>query len=369
MLRRAVRALAADVIEPRAVEIDAKGEFPEDVRQALARQELLGLGIPAKFGGAEADRLSIAITIEEIARVCTSSSLIVAVQELGTLPIMLGGDDELKRRFLPEAASGKTIAAFALTEPGSGSDAAALETVARRDGDDYVVNGRKSWISNAGVADFYVVHAMTDASQGAKGLTSFVVEAQTPGFEVVRLERKMGLRGSPAGELGFDDCRIPARNRIGDEGTGFKTAMQTLDRTRVGIGAQAVGLAQGALDEAVSYAKERRAFGQTVASFQGIQFMLADMAMDIEAARGLVYRAAAEESAGNPYFKTLSAMAKTVASDVAMKTTTDAVQILGAAGYSMESPVARMMRDAKATQIYEGTNQIQRVVIARDLIG
>jgi alkylation response protein AidB-like acyl-CoA dehydrogenase len=363
-----VRSLADNVIKPRAAEIDEKAEYPQDVRQALAAQELLGLPIPERYGGGGADSISQQIVIEEVSRACVSSSLIVAVQELGTRPIMDFGDEELKQRYLPGAARGETIAAFALSEPSSGSDATTMRTTARRDGDDYIINGTKIFITNAGVADFYVVHTLTDPGAGARGTTSFVVDADTPGFRVTRLEKKMGIRGSPTGELLFEDCRVPARNRIGEEGSGVRVALGTLDHTRIGIGAQAVGVAQGALDEAIAFAKERIAFGKPISEFQGIQFMLADMAIAVETARTMVYRAAAAADAHEPGWQQLSAIAKCYASDMAMKVTTDAVQVLGGYGFVQDRPVERMMRDAKVCQIYEGTNQIQRVVIARGLL-
>ncbi len=368
MLRAAVRALAEDVIRPRAFEIDEREEYPQDIRRALARQDLLGLPIPEEYGGSGADSISLSITIEEVARVCVSSSLIVAVQELGTRPIFGWGDEDLKRRYLPAAARGETIAAFGLSEPSSGSDATRMSTIARRDGDDYLITGEKCFITNAGVADFYVIHTATDPSRGARGTTSFVVDATMPGFSVSRIEHKMGLRGSPTGSLVLDNVRVPKENRIGEEGSGVKVALGTLDHTRIGIGAQSVGCAQGALEEAVAFAREREAFGQTIGQFQGIQFLLADMAIATETARQMVYRASAAADAHDPQFSMLSAIAKCYASDVAMKVTTDAVQVLGGYGYMKDRAVERMMRDAKACQIYEGTNQIQRVVIARALL-
>ncbi|MBI3980318.1 MAG: acyl-CoA dehydrogenase [Chloroflexi bacterium] len=368
LLRQTVRDLAAKVVAPRAAEIDRTASYPWDVKEAFARHDLLGLSIPQEFGGVGADRLATCLAIEEVARVCASSSLIVAVQDLGCTPIVLAGTDEQKRRFLPSAAAGEHLAAFALTEPSSGSDAAAMSSRAVRRGDEYILNGTKNFTSNASVAHLYCVFTITDPARGTRGITAFVVERDTPGFEVTRLEEKMGIRGSPTGQLRFEECRIPAANRLGAEGDGFKIAMQTLDRTRCGIAAQAIGIAQGALDCAVAYAKERVQFGQPIAQFQGIQFMLADMAMQVEAARQLTYRAAVEAEAAGPDMTRLSAMAKCLASDVAMRVTTDAVQVLGGYGYLRDFPVERMMRDAKITQIYEGTNQIQRLVIARALL-
>jgi len=368
-MRAAVRRIAQEVVAPRAAEIDSKGEYPWDIKEAFARYDLLGLPIPQEYGGVGADRLSICLAIEEIARVCASSSLILGVQDLGCTPIVLAGTDEQKRRYLAPAASGEYLAAFALTEPGAGSDAAAMATRAVREGDYYRLNGVKCFITNAGVAHFYCVFAMTAPEQGTRGVSAFIVERDTPGFRVARLENKMGIRGSPTGELVLQDCLVPKDNLLGREGDGFRLAMMTLDRTRPGIGAQAVGIAQGALDYAIEYAKQRVQFGRPIAQFQGIQFMLADMAIQIEAARQLVYRAAVVVETGGPEMTKLSAMAKCFAADTAMRVTTDAVQILGGYGYMKEYPVERMMRDAKITQIYEGTNQIQRLVVARAIIG
>ncbi|MBE3590195.1 MAG: acyl-CoA dehydrogenase family protein [Firmicutes bacterium] len=374
-LRRAVQELAETRIRPRAAEVDREGAFPWDYVQWLREHDLFALGIPEEYGGLGAGLLALAVATEELSRVDAVAGLLVAVQELGTLPIILAGTEEQKRRFLPRCASGEWLAAFGLTEPEAGSDAAGTRTRAVREGDHYVLNGLKHFVTNAGVAGVYVVFASTDPQRGAKGITAFIVEADTPGFSIGRLQHKMGIRGSTTGELVFRDARVPATNRLGEEGEGFKIAMATLDRTRTNIAAQAVGIAQGALDLALEYAKGRRQFGQPIAEFQGIQFMLADMAMQTEAARQLLYRACARLDEEETTLRRLpaeasrlSAMAKAFASDVAMKVTTDAVQILGGYGYMVDYPAERMMRDAKITQIYEGTNQIQRLVIARSLL-
>jgi alkylation response protein AidB-like acyl-CoA dehydrogenase len=330
--------------------------------------ELHAPHIPEQYGGAGADALAGAIVVEEIARVCASSSLIPAVNKLGTQGILLCGSEALKQRYLPEVASGAAMFSYALTEPEAGSDAASMTTRAVRDGDGWVLNGTKRWITNAGVSRYYTVMASTDPSARAHGISAFVVHDDDPGFSYGALEHKMGIKGSPTRELYFDDVRLPADRLIGDEGTGFQTALRTLDHTRLTIGAQALGIAQGALDFAVSYAGQRRQFGKAIGEFQGIQFMLADMAMKVEAARGLVYSAAAKAERGSDDLTLASASAKCFASDVAMEVTTNGVQILGGYGYSADYPLERMMRDAKITQIYEGTNQIQRLVIARQLL-
>ena len=368
LLRKSVRSMAEAKIGPRAAEIDERAEFPWDVFEELKRNDLLALHIPEVYGGPGADAISSAILIEEVARVCASSSLIPAVNKLGTMGMLLVGSDEIKQAYLPRVASGEGLISYALTEPGSGSDAAAMTTKARRDGDDWVLDGSKLFITGAGVSAFYTVMAVTDAQAGPRGISAFVVEATDPGFSVGKLEKKMGIKGSPTGSIHFDDCRIPADRMIGAEGTGFKTALRTLDHTRLTIGAQAVGIAQGALDFALGYVTERRQFGKPISDFQGVQFMLADMAMMTEAARQLIYVAAGKAERGEPDLTFISAAAKCFASDVAMQVTTDAVQLLGGYGYVSDYPVERMMRDAKITQIYEGTNQIQRVVMARQLL-
>ena len=368
MLREAVRSLAEDKIAPRAAEIDATGEFPWDVFEALKRSELLAIHVPEEYGGPGADAISSAILIEEVARVCAASSLIPAVNKLGTQGMLLAGGEEIKRHYLPLVASGEGLVSYALTEPGSGSDAAAMRTRAVPDGDGWVLDGTKRFITGAGVSKYYTVMAVTDPAAGARGISAFVVEADDPGFSVGKLEKKMGIKGSPTGEIHFDSCRIPGDRIIGEVGTGFKTALRTLDHTRLTIGAQALGIAQGALDYATGYVKEREQFGKPIAEFQGVQFMLADMAMETEAARQLIYVAAGKAERMEPDLTFISAAAKCFASDVAMKVTTDAVQLLGGYGYVSDYPVERMMRDAKITQIYEGTNQIQRMVMARQLL-
>ena len=368
MLRESVRELAEDKIAPRAAETDETGEFPWDVYEALRKADLHAVHIPEDYGGAGADSIATAIVIEEVARACAASSLIPAVNKLGTMPLLLSASEELKREVLPPVASGEALFSYALSEREAGSDAAAMRTRAVRDGDTYVLNGTKAWITNAGVSTYYTVMASTDPSKGANGISAFVVHKDDPGFSVGAKERKLGIKGSPTCEIYFEDCTIPASRIVGEEGTGFKTALRTLDHTRLTIGAQAVGIAQGALDATIAYVKERRQFGQSVSDFQGVQFMLADMAMRTEAARQLVYVAAAKAERGEPDLTFLSAAAKVTASDAAMSVTTDAVQLFGGAGYTRDFPVERMMRDAKITQIYEGTNQINRMVIARQLL-
>ena len=372
-LREAVRALADDKIAPRAAEIDRTAEFPWDVYEALVKADFHALHIPEEYGGAGGDALATAIVIEEVARACATSSLIPAVNKLGTMPLLIGASHEVKQKYLPPLARGEAMFSYALSEPEAGSDAAAMKTRAVRDGDGYVLNGTKRWITNAGVSKFYTVMAVTDPAAGANGISAFVVEDGDPGFSFGAPEHKLGIKGSPTRELYFDDCAIPADRMIGEPGSGFRTALATLDHTRITIAAQALGIAQGALDYAVGYVKERRQFGKAIAEFQGVQFMLADMAMKLEGARQLTYAAAArseramqgEKVADLTFF---SSACKCLASDVAMSVTTDAVQLLGGYGYVNDYPVERMMRDAKITQIYEGTNQIQRMVMARQLL-
>jgi alkylation response protein AidB-like acyl-CoA dehydrogenase len=368
MLLDMVRELAQEKIAPRAAEIDQSQEYPWDIKDALAKLDLLALPFPEEYGGTGTDLLTICMVVEEIAKVCATSSLIIATQTLGSLPITLAGTPEQKQRFFPRLASGEWIAAFALTEPGAGSDAACMRTRAVRDGDSYVLNGSKHFITNAGIAYVNTVVAMTDPTKGVKGLSAFIVESDRPGFAVGKIEHKMGIRGSRTGELVFSDCRVPAANLLGKEGDGFKIAMMTLDRSRPEVGAQALGIAQGALDYACRYAKERVQFGGPIANLQAIQFMLADMALQVEASRLLVYQAASAVDRGDKDITMLSAMAKCFAGDTAMRVTVDALQVLGGYGYMTEYPLERMMRDAKITQLYEGTNQIQRVVIARNLL-
>jgi alkylation response protein AidB-like acyl-CoA dehydrogenase len=368
-LREAVRELATDKIEPRAAEIDETGEFPVDVYEALRASGFHAIHIPEEYGGEGGDALAACLVIEEVARVCASSSLIPAVNKLGTLPLMLSADETLLKTYLPQVASGEAMFSYALSEREAGSDAGAMKTRAVADGDDWVLNGQKSWISNAGISKFYTVMALTDPEKGARGgISAFVVHADDEGFSLGAPERKLGIHGSPTREIFFENCRIPGDRIVGEVGTGFQTALRTLDHTRVTIGAQAVGIAQGALDVAVGYAKERQQFGKPIGSFQGMQFMLADMAMKLEAARQMVYAAASKSEREDPDLTFFGAAAKCYASDVAMEITTDAVQALGGAGYTKDWPVERMMRDAKITQIYEGTNQVQRIVMAKQLL-
>jgi alkylation response protein AidB-like acyl-CoA dehydrogenase len=370
LLRDTIHALADEKIAPRAAEIDRSGEFPEDIRQLLAAQEILALPFPAKYGGVGTDLLTQCLAVEQIARACTTSSLILTVQGLGSLPILLGGSEEQKARLLPDLASGKKLAAFALTEPEAGSDAAAARTRAVRDGDAYVIDGGKRFITNGSVASLITVFAVTDPEAPRhQRLSCFAVEVPTPGFSVARLEHKLGIRGSPTAELSFDGVRVPVENRIGEEGDGWKLAMGTFDRSRPAIAAQAVGIAQGALDVAVAYARDRKQFGQRIGDFQMVQAMLADMDARVEGARQLTYKACAEIEAGAPDAARWASICKLVAGDAAMAVTTDAVQVLGGYGYTDDFPVERMMRDAKITQLYEGTQQIQRLVIARALLG
>ena len=366
MLIDMVSDLAREKVAPRAAEIDAKGEFPWDMKELLAQQDIFAMPFPEEYGGLGSSELSILMVIEELAKACATTSLLLCVQQLGSLPILLAGTDEQKQRFIPKLASGEWLASYALTEPGSGSDAGAMRTRAEKRGDTYVLNGLKHFITNAGVAHINTVFAVT-SDQGTRGISAFVVEGDRPGFHMGKVENKMGIRGSQTGELVFEDCEIPAENLRGNEGEGFKIALATLDRTRPGIAAQALGIAQGALDFAVEYAKQRVQFGKPIWENQAIQFMLADMDIQVEAARQLIYHVGELMDAGTPRFSRESAIAKTFASDAAISVTNDAIQVLGGYGYMKEFPVERMMRDAKITQIYEGTNQIQRMVIARAL--
>jgi alkylation response protein AidB-like acyl-CoA dehydrogenase len=368
MLRESVRAVCEDKIAPHAAEVDESGEFPQASYDALRKADFHAVHIPEAYGGAGADALATVIVIEEVARVCASSSLIPAVNKLGTVPLLLSASEDVLKRYLPAVASGEAMFSYALSEPEAGSDAAAMRTRAVRDGDSYVLNGAKRWITNAGVSEYYTVLAVTDPDSGANGISAFVVEKSDEGFTFGAPEKKMGIKGSPTRELYFDNCRIPAERLVGAEGTGFKTALRTLDHTRVTIAAQAVGIAQGALDFAKEYAKQRKQFGRPIAEFQGLQFMLADMAMKLEAARQLTYAAACKSERGDSDLTFFGAAAKCFASDTAMEITTDAVQVLGGYGYVKDYPVERMMRDAKITQIYEGTNQIQRLVMARQIL-
>jgi alkylation response protein AidB-like acyl-CoA dehydrogenase len=366
--RDTIRQIARERIAPRAPEIDEKSEYPHDLRKLLSEQDILGLPFDTEYGGTGTGTLMLCMAIEEIAKACASTSLILMIQELGTLPIKLFGSDELKNRLLPRCATGEWSPAFGLSEPDAGSDPGGMITRATRDGDEWVIDGSKNWITNAGIADFYVVFAVTDREAGhSNGITAFVVEADRPGFSVSKLEHKLGIRGSPTGQPVFDGVRVPHVNVIGEVNKGFKVAMGTLDRSRLGIAAQALGIAQGATDYAVAYARERKQFGKPINSFQAIQFKLADMETQCAAGRELLYQAAAKVDRGDPDIGKFSAMAKLFCSDVAMRVTTEAVQVLGGYGYVKEYPVERMFRDAKITQIYEGTNEIQRLVVARTL--
>jgi alkylation response protein AidB-like acyl-CoA dehydrogenase len=366
--RDTIRRMVVERVAPRASEIDAQAEYPQDLRELFAEHDLFGLPFDTEHGGTGTGTLMLNIAVEEVAKACASSALMLMIQELGTLPLKLFGTDEQKQRFLPRCASGEWTPAFALSEPDAGSDPGGMRTRAHRDGSEWVIDGTKNWITNLGVADFYIVFCVTDPEAGhSRGISAFVVEADRPGFSVGKLEHKMGIRGSPTGQPIFDGVRVPKENLIGAENEGFKVAMSTLDRSRLGVAAQAVGIAQGATDYAASYAKERRQFGKPIASFQGIQFKLADMESRTAAARELLYRACAKVDAGERDMGKYSSMAKLFASDTAMWVTTEAVQVLGGYGYVSEYPVERMMRDAKITQIYEGTNEIQRLVVARTL--
>ncbi len=368
--RRALRQMCEERIAPHAGDVDRDAAFPWDGFKASVEMELPTLGIPLNYGGAGADNVTQAIMVEELARVCASTSVTMLISKLGMMPIFNWGSEHLKHKYVPRVASGEAQASYCLSEADAGSDVAAMRCRAVRDGDHYVLSGTKYWITNAGASDTYTVFAKTDPDAGHRGISCFVVEADW-GVRVAKLEHKMGLRGSPTGEVVLDDVRVPVENRIGEEGQGFTIAMHTLDRSRPTIGAQAVGIAQGAIDYAAQYMTQRQAFGQPISEFQGLRFMLADMAMRTEAARTLVYRACSVIDAGDPdnELTMMGAMAKCFASDTAMAVTTDAVQLLGGYGYTTEFPAERFMRDAKITQIYEGTNQIQRVVIAKRLLG
>lgn len=367
-LRASLRRFAEEGIAPHAAEADERSEYPWKSFEAYRDSGFIRLPYPEEYGGDGGDLVAYCILVEEVARVCASSSLFVMIPRLAIEAILMFGSDELKQRVIPKLATGEWQGSYCLSESHAGSDVASMRTRAVRDGDDYVLTGSKSWITNAGISDFYTVFAKTNPEAGSRGISAFVVEADRPGFSVAKLESKMGMRGSPTGEIRFDEVRIPAANLIGEENRGFQYAMAALDGSRPIVGAQAVGIAQGALDAATRYVTERQQFGQPVAEFQGVQFLLADMATRVEAARLLVYSACARLDAGMPGTSKASAMAKLFASDTAMQVTTDAVQLFGGAGYTKEFPVERMMRDAKVTQIYEGTNQIQRMVIGRRLL-
>ncbi len=365
-LRESVRALATKKIAPFAKDVDGDARFPQEAYEALHAADLAAAHVDSKYGGQGADSLATVIIIEEVARVCASSSLIPAVNKLGSLPLILAGNEEQKKKYLPELVAGKGFS-YCLSESEAGSDAAAMKTKAVKSGDDWIISGSKKWISNAGFSDFYTVLAQTDPALGAKGITAFIVEKSDVGVSFGAHEKKMGFRGSPTREVYFDSVTIPDDRRIGAIGSGFALAMQTLDHTRITIAAQALGIAQGAFEVATNYSHERKQFGKEIFDFQGVQFMLADMAMNIAAARTLTYAAAVKSERGESDLTFFSAAAKCFATDVAMKVTTDAVQVLGGYGYVSDYPVERMMRDAKLTQIYEGTNQVQRVVMARHL--
>jgi alkylation response protein AidB-like acyl-CoA dehydrogenase len=367
-LRAVLRDLCDKEIAPHAADVDEKARYTDEALAALTAAGMAAIHIPEEYGGQGGDSVAACIVIEEVARVCASSSLIPICNKLGTMGLLLRGSEELKKQVLPSIGAGEAMASYALSEREAGSDAASMRTRARRDGDDWVLNGAKCWISNGGYSTWYTVMAVTDPEKGANGISAFVVHKDDPGFAVGAKERKLGIKGSPTTELYFEDCRIPGDRIIGDEGSGFKTALATLDHTRPTIGAQAVGIAQGALEAAIAYTKERKQFRQRIADFQAVQFMLADMAMKIEAARLMVYTAAARAERGEPDLGFISSASKCYASDVAMSVTTDAVQLFGGYGYTVDFPVERFMRDAKITQIYEGTNQIQRVVMSRALL-
>ena len=360
-----IREIVDGSIRPRAAEIDASGEYPHDIRKLLGEQDILGLPFAEEHGGTGTGTLMLQIGVEEIAKACASSALILMIQELGSLPIALFGSDEQKQKWLPRLATGEISPAFALSEPEAGSDPAAMRTSAVRDGDEWVINGQKNWITNAGIADYYVVFAKTDREENR--ISAFIVEADRDGFDAGKMEHKLGIKGSPTGQPSFTDVRVPQENLIGDEGKGLSVALGTLMRTRLAAAAQAVGIAQGATDYANDYAKERVAFGKPINRLQGIQFKLADMETRTAAARELLYRACSMVDSGHPDTAKYTSMAKLFASDTAMAVTVEAIQVLGGYGYVNEYPVERMMRDAKITQIYEGTNEIQRLVIARTL--
>jgi alkylation response protein AidB-like acyl-CoA dehydrogenase len=367
-IRDLIRTLTRERIAPRAAEIDESAEFPWDLVELFREHELFGLSFDERYGGSGAGSLMLLVAVEEVSRACATTGLVLAVQELGSLALRLSGSEEQKERYLPRLASGELVTAYALTEAGSGSDSAAMRTEARREGDEYILNGSKRFITNAGVAGLYTVFAKTDPAAGHGGISCFMVEADAPGFEVGRIEPKMGIKGSTTGELFFNDCRVPATSLVGEEGEGFKIAMGILDRSRPGIAAQALGIAQGATDYALEYAKSRETMGQPIAEHQLVAGKLAEMETRCEAGRGLLYKAGLMMDEDAPGLTKLSAMAKLFCSDAAMDVTTEAVQILGGYGYMKEYPVERMMRDAKITQIYEGTNEIQRLVIAREMV-
>jgi butyryl-CoA dehydrogenase len=368
MIRDLARQIAVEKIVPVRAELDEHNKFPWDVMKAMAQADLFGLFIPEEYGGLGKKGFELCIAVEELSKACLGVSTSYAANALGTYPILLYGSDEQKKKYLPAIAAGKRLVAFGLTEANAGSDASGIQTTAKLDGNEYVLNGTKQWITNGGEAEIYTVIAITDKSKGPRGASAFVVEKGTPGFTFGKKENKMGIRASSTTELIFNNCRIPKENLIAKQGMGFIVAMKTLDSSRTGVGAQGVGVAQGAIDEAITFAKGRIQFGQPVTSFQAVQHMLADMQTMTEAARALVYSVARYIDSGAKDYSRASAMAKLFATDVAMKVTTDAVQVMGGSGYMKEYPVEKMMRDAKILQIYEGTNQIQRNVVAQDMI-
>ncbi len=368
MIKELCSQIAEEKIKPVREEYDEKQQFPWDVVKVMAQSDLFGVSMPEEYGGMGGGVMETVIAVEELSKACGGISLAMAGSGLGTYPILLHGSEEQKKKYLPDLAAGKKLAAFALTEPEAGSDAGATRTTAKKEGNEYVLNGTKQWITNGGEAEIYTVIAMTDKSKGSRGASAFIVERGTPGFEFGKKENKMGIRASATRELIFQDCRIPEENLISKEGMGFMVAMKTLDKSRPGVAAQALGIAAGALEEAVKYSRQRKQFGKSIASFQAIQFMLADMATQVEAARALVYQTARYIDSGAKKYSKFSAMCKLFAADVAMKVTTDAVQVFGGYGYMKEYPVEKMMRDAKITQIYEGTNQIQREVVGLNII-
>ena len=368
MIKELCKQIAEEKIKPVREELDEKGEFPWDIVKIMAEADLFGISLPEEYGGMGGGVMETVVAVEELSKVCGGISLALAATGLGTYPILISGNEEQKKKYLPRIASGSALAAFGLTEPEAGSDAGGIQTTAVLDGNEYVLNGTKQWITNGGEAEINTIIAMTNKAKGARGASAFIVEKDTPGFTFGKKENKMGIRASATRELIFQDCRIPKENLISKEGMGFIVAMKTLDKSRPGVAAQALGIATGALNEAVKYTRERRQFGKPISSFQGLQFMLADMATSVEAARALVYQTARFIDTGAKSISKMSAMSKVFASDVSMSVTTDAVQVLGGYGYMKEYPVEKMMRDAKITQIYEGTNQIQREVIALNLI-
>jgi alkylation response protein AidB-like acyl-CoA dehydrogenase len=368
MIKELTRQIAEEKVVPVRGELDEKEEFPWEIMKALAKSDLFGLFIPEEYGGLGKGGFELCIAVEELSRACLGVSTTYAANALGTYPILLFGSDEQKKKYLSDIAAGKRLVAFGLTEANAGSDAAGIQTTARLEGNEYILNGTKQWITNGGEAEIYTIIAMTDKMKGARGASAFIVEKGTPGFNFGKKEKKMGIRTSSTRELIFDNCRIPKENIVGREGYGFIVAMKILDNARTGVGAQGVGVAQGAFEEAVKFAKKRIQFGQPVISFQAVQHMLADMATEIEAARSLVYSVARYIDSGAKDVSKESAMAKVFATDIAMRVTTNAVQVMGGSGYMREYPVEKMMRDAKILQIYEGTNQIQRNVIGLSLI-